>query len=213
MSEDSNIAKQPQKAKKPRMNPLKRIHYNAPFTLTFALAALAVLGLAKLTNNASNVRLFSVYRAPLTDPLTYVRFFGHVLGHADLQHYTSNFLILLMVGPLLEEKYGSGPLAVMTAITALITGVIFVVITGGSALMGASGVVFMLILLSSFANIQAGRIPLTLVAAFAVYIGQEIFRGITSSDNVSQLAHIVGGACGVVCGFYATKLVRRKPRA
>ena len=186
-------------------NPLRRIQYNAPFTLTFALVALAVLGLSKLTGGVSTTRLFSVYSAPLTDPLTYVRFFGHVLGHSSLQHYTGNFLILLMVGPLLEEKYGSKLLVAMTAITALVTGIFFIILTSGSALLGASSIVFMLILLSSFTNLQEGRIPLTLVAALAIYLGQEIFAGITRSDNISQLAHIIGGICGVLFGFYIAK--------
>ena len=195
-----------------RKNPFRRIQYNAPFTLTFAIISLAVLGLDRLTDGVSTIRFFSVYSAPLTDPLTYFRFFGHILGHVSLQHYAGNFLILLMVGPLLEEKYGSGLLAVMTAVTALVTGILFVVLTKGALLLGASGIVFMLILLSSFANLQQGRFPLTLVAALVVYLGQEIYTGITRDDNISQLAHIIGGLCGVLFGFFISKLAKKKTR-
>ena len=83
-----------------------RIRYNAPVVLTFALLALAALALGWLTRGWTTLHLFSVYRAPLTDPLTYVRMVGHVLGHADYAHYMGNMMLLLVVGPPLEEKYG-----------------------------------------------------------------------------------------------------------
>ena len=46
--------------------------------------------------------------------------------------------------------------------TAFIIGVVNTII-GKNKLLGASGIVFMLIILSSFTNLQAGKIPLTLV--------------------------------------------------
>ena len=84
-----------------------RIQYNAPVVLTFALIALGALGLDLLTGGWSTLHLFRVYRAPLTDPLTYVRMVGHVLGHSGYAHYLGNMMLLLVVGPPLEEKYGS----------------------------------------------------------------------------------------------------------
>lgn len=83
------------------------IRFNAPVVLSFAILSLLVLVLDSATGGASTARLFCVYRAPLTDPLTYVRFFTHVLGHSGYSHYMSNMLLLLLVGPGLEEKYGS----------------------------------------------------------------------------------------------------------
>ena len=47
-----------------------RVQYNAPVVLTFAFLSLAVLALDRLTGGVSTLRLFCVYRAPLTDPLT-----------------------------------------------------------------------------------------------------------------------------------------------
>ena len=64
------------------MKLLKRIHYNAPVTLTFALICLVVLGLNKLTGGWTNLHLFMTYRSRLTDPLMYIRLFGHAIGHA-----------------------------------------------------------------------------------------------------------------------------------
>jgi len=88
------------------MNPFKRIQYNAPAVLTFALISLLVLGLAHITNGRSNWLLFSVYRATLTNPLMYLRLFLHALGHANMAHLLNNFMINLLVAQMLEEKYG-----------------------------------------------------------------------------------------------------------
>ncbi|MBQ0038370.1 MAG: rhomboid family intramembrane serine protease [Clostridiales bacterium] len=162
-----------------------------------------------LTGGASTVRIFSVYRAPLTDPLTYVRFFGHVLGHADWSHYMSNMLLLLLVGPALEEKYGSRHLLLTIAFTALVTGLVQFVCFPGSALLGASGVVFMMIVLNSFTEMHRGGIPLTLILVVVLYLGGELAAALTQSDNVSQLTHIVGGACGIVFGFVLPRHARR----
>ena len=81
---------------------------------------------------------------------------SHVAGHQDWTHLVANFSLILLIGPILEEKYHTGPLLIMMLVTALVTGVINVVFLD-SWLMGASGVVFMMILLSSFTNIASAR--------------------------------------------------------
>jgi membrane associated rhomboid family serine protease len=88
----------------------------------------------------------------------------------------------------------------MLLITAFITGLLNVVFFD-TALLGASGILFMLVMLSSFANMKAGRIPLTLVIVIVFFIGREIFAGVSSQDNISQLTHVVGGLCGGMFGF------------
>ena len=174
--------------------------------LSFAILSLLVLVLDSVTGGASTARLFCVYRAPLTDPLTYVRFFTHVLGHSGYSHYMGNMLLLLLVGPGLEEKYGSRNLLLTIVITAFATGLVQF---PHSALLGASGVVFMMIVLSSFTEMKKGGIPLTMLLVAALYLGSEIADGLTRTDNVSHLTHIVGGVCGIFFGF---RLARAKKR-
>lgn len=182
------------------MHLLRKIQYNAPVTLTFAVVSLLVLALGVITGGRTTALLFCVYRSPLSDPLTYVRLFGHVLGHADLNHYFSNMLLFLLLGPIVEEKYGSKMLLVMFAITAVVTGVINMALFT-SGLLGASGLVFMLILLSSSVSADEGKIPLSLLLVIVLYLGQEVYAGVFTRDNTSQLTHIIGGLCG--CGFGA----------
>lgn len=177
------------------------IRFNAPVVLSFALLSFVALVLGTVTGDLTTRLLFSVYRSPLTDLLTYVRFFGHVLGHANYSHYMGNMLLILLAGPALEEKYGSSTLLKCIAITALVTGLVQFIFFPGTALLGASGVVFMMIVLSSFTEMKKGGIPITLILVVAFYLGGEIADGVFQADNISQLTHVVGGICGVVFGF------------
>lgn len=185
------------------MNPFKKIKYNAPVTLTFALVSFLVLLLGNYTGGASTMMLFCCYKSSWFDVLTYVRLFGHVLGHVDMDHFISNMLLILLLGPILEEKYGSKRLLLLMSITAFVTGLIHMLFFD-SALLGASGIVFMMIILASMVSFKSGQIPLTMIVVIVLYLGQEIVNGIITTDNVSQLTHIIGGACGAVFGLVMT---------
>ena len=72
----------------------------------------------------------------------------------------------------------------------------------GTALLGASGIVFMMILLSSLSGMRNGAIPLTLVLVVLLYLGGELADALSAQDGVSHFTHIVGGLCGGVLGFW-----------
>lgn len=177
------------------------IRFNAPVILGFALLSALALLLGSLTSDATTYRYFSVYRAPLNDILTYVRFFGHVLGHSGYEHYMGNMLLLLLVGPGIEEKYGHKTTALCIAATALVTGLVQFIFFPDTVLLGASGIVFMMIVLSSFTEMGKEGNPVTLILVVIFYLGGELMDGLTAVDSVSQLTHIVGGICGLVFGF------------
>ncbi len=178
-----------------------RLQYNSPVVLSFALLSLLVLWLHHWTGGKSTAALFSVYRSSWRDPGTYPRFLLHVLGHANYSHLLHNMMMILVIGPPLEEKYGSRPLLWAMAVTALVSGMVHWLFFPGTALMGASGIVFMMIAMSSLSGMRDGCIPLTLVLVLALYLGGEIIDGITLADNVSQLTHIIGGVCGAFLGI------------
>ena len=182
-----------------------RLQYNAPVTLTFFFLSLASPVLGCLTNNWTTSHLFSVYRSSMTDPLFYVRLFGHVLGHGGWDHFINNMLLFLVVAPPLEERYGSRTLLSGILMTALVSGILQCVLFPTSALLGASGIVFMLIMLSSLAGMRSGSIPLTLVLTAALYLGQEVYAILFVSDQVANFMHLVGGACGTAFGFAAAR--------
>ncbi len=178
-----------------------RLAFNSPAVLGFAGVCLVAMVLNLLTDGASNRALFSVYRAPLTNPLTWLRMVCHVFGHADWNHLLNNMMYVLLVGPMLEEKYGSVNLALVMLATALLTGLANFIFFPGTLLLGASGIVFALILLSSITRTEGGAIPVTFILVAILYIGQQVWQAITVRDNVSYMAHIAGGAVGAGLGF------------
>jgi len=186
----------------------KKIQYNSPVILSLTILSFIVLILDELTNKASTILFFSVYRSSLTDILFYFRLIGHILGHVSLEHFLNNFLIILLIGPILEEKYGSRAIIRMIFITAVVTGVLNILLFN-TALLGASGVTFMLILLSSFVNTQEGKVPLTLILIIILFVGKEVIDIVFINDNISRLTHIIGGLCGGIFGFYMERYKRK----
>ena len=185
-----------------------RITFNSPLVLCFALACSAVTLAGSLTGESSTARMFATYSAPLTDPLMYVRLFTHVLGHAGFIHLVNNMAYILLLGPGLEQKYGPGTLLAVILVTAVITGLVHNLLFPQSALLGASGVVFSFILLTSFTEFREGEIPLTFILVALIYLGQQVWDGITVKDNVSNLTHIIGGLVGGGAGY----LLNRKTK-
>lgn len=116
-----------------------------------------------------------------------------------------NIMLILVVGPLLEEKYGSANLLFVILTTGLVTGIVHFLLFPHIQLLGASGVVFALILLSSFTSIREGSIPLTFILVAVIYIGQQIYGGLFVHDNVSNLTHILGGVVGSGLGYVMNK--------
>ena len=187
-----------------------RLSFNAPAVLTFtALCVIAQL-ISMLTRGESNRVLFSVYRASLLDPLTWVRCFTHVLGHAGWEHLLGNIMYILILGPMIEEKYGTATTAFIMAATALVIGVINMVFFPGVMLLGASGIVFAFILIASITIREDNTIPVTFILVAVLYLGQQIWQGLFQQDNVSQMAHIAGGAVGAVLGFLLGKTKQKR---
>lgn len=176
------------------------ISYNAPVVLTFALVSLIALILNMLTNGMTNRLFFSVYRSNFS--LAYViRLVGHCLGHANWSYYAGNMTLFLLLGPILEDKYGSGKLLLMIVITAVISGLLNILLFPQIALLGASGIVFMFIVLTSASCMVDDRIPLTMILIIVIYLGAEVMNALTKQDSISQFTHIIGGVCGAVFGL------------
>ncbi len=177
------------------------ITFNSPVVLAFvALCFIATL-LGIITGGATTEKYFMTYHSALTNPWTYLRFFTHVLGHSGWSHFLSNAAYLLLLGPILEERYGSLRLVKVILITALVTGLVNYILFPNVALCGASGVVFAFIIMISFTGFRTGEIPMTLILVVLIFIGEQIVDGVLINDNISNMAHIVGGAVGAALGY------------
>jgi len=182
-----------------------RIRYNAPVILTFTLLSTGILIINQVVGGFTEA-FFVSYPTFSGSILDFLRLFTHVAGHRNWLHLMSNFSFILLIGPVLEEKHRSGALLVMLMVTALVTGILNIIFFS-TGLMGASGIVFMLILLSSFTNIRSGEIPLTFVLIVVLFLAKEFINAF-AEDNISQFAHIIGGICGSLFGFIFTRAKR-----
>ena len=182
-----------------------KITFNAPVVLTFVVICFIATILGIITQGRSTQAVFMTYHSSLKNPMTYIRFITHVFGHSGWGHFIGNASYLLLLGPMLEEKYGSDRIIIVIAITALATGLINYIFFGNVALCGASGVVFAFIVLASFTGFKAGEIPLTFILVVIIFIGQQVYEGIAIQDNISNMAHIVGGIIGACVGYGLNK--------
>lgn len=182
-----------------------KISFNAPVTLSFVIICFVVTLMGAVTGGKSTRMLFVTYHSSLTNPLTYIRFFTYVFGHSGWSHFIGNASYLLLLGPMLEEKYGSRQMIEIIGITAVVTGVINYILFWNVGLCGASGIVFAFILLASFTGFKEGEIPLSFILVAAIFIGQQVYEGIAVQDNISNMAHIVGGIVGAVIGYNLNK--------
>ena len=186
-----------------------KITYNAPVTLTFSLLAVAVLCAESLLHKKIISNFFSApgnAQSPLpfgvTDAIDYIRLIFHVAGHSDWNHLISNIAFILLLGPAVEEKYGSLLPALMMFIASAVSGVLNACFSP-LPLTGADSIAFMMILLTSFASIKKNEIPLSFILILILYIGKDIdFKSM--QQNITTLSHIAGGLCGSMIAFLAS---------
>lgn len=186
------------------------IRYNAPVTLTFTILAAIVLVLSQTIAPGILQSLFSTPAPFRTNVfIDYVKLFTHVLGHENIQHFIGNFTMILLLGPILESVYGSAFILLSILITALATGLSNTLLFPNVILLGASGIVFMMIMLSSITNFQKGEVPLTFILIMIIYLGGQVWDALTKQDNISQFSHIIGGLVGSILGFNRKKITSR----
>ena len=179
--------------------------YNSIVILSYLFICLGAWLLNTITRGKSNKLLFESYRSSLLNPLTYVRMFTHSIGHKDWDHLVSNFLYILLIGPMIEEKYGSINLSIMLLITSLVIA-LYNIIFNDYVITGASGNVYMLIVLSSFSNISEGKIPITVILICIFYVITEIKKSLLEGNKkIYHDGHLIGAICGLVFGFLFLK--------
>ncbi len=177
-----------------------KIVINAPVIIGFSALCLAVM-IARVLLGDGVLALFTTHRISLSSPGSFLRAFSYVLGHVSWSHFVGNMSYILLLGPMLEEKYGSRRMILVILMTAFITALINSLLFPGSGLIGASGVVFAFILMTSFTGFREGEIPMSFLLVAAVYLGQQVMDGLFVRDNISQMGHILGGAVGGIIGF------------
>lgn len=186
------------------MKILNYIQYNSIVTLSYFFLCLVIQILNSLTNGKLTSNYLTCYRRRPTDPRFYTGVITHAVSHFDWDHLINNMTLLLLIGPAVEERYGSINLLIMFVINAIVVGYINMIITTKSSIAGASSNTSMLIVLASFASAEQGKIPLTVILIFLIYLFREIKR-IIKKDGAYHTGHILGYFVGLIFGFYFMK--------
>ncbi len=179
---------------------LPKITFNSPVVLSFVFICVGVQIASTLTGGSITRSFFTSRVGSPLDPMVILCSVTHVFGHASWEHLIGNMSYILLLGPLLEEKYGSGRLIWIILASALAASIANALILHTS-IVGASGVVFTFILLSSITGLKEGELPLTFLLVAVLYLGQQLYGAIFVRDHVSYLGHIAGGVVGTVVGF------------
>jgi membrane associated rhomboid family serine protease len=175
---------------------MKRIRLGAPLTLL--VAAGCVLG--TYGPGAGHFGI-SGSLASLALPWTYLRLVTWPFVHAGTEHLLSNMMLFLLLSPQLEKKLGWVEYLFCLVVTSAVIGVGHLAFgAAGTTLVGASGWVFMMILLTTFTSGDAGTLSVPTIIVAALYGWQEI-RAALAPSHISQFAHLLGGACGLAFGL------------
>ncbi|WP_307770670.1 rhomboid family intramembrane serine protease [uncultured Treponema sp.] len=210
-----------------------RLRYDSPVTLTFALVSAAAFSVDFFFLNGSLVKniltcpgtkaLGDIAAFNFSNPADYAKTILHVFGTGGWENLLTTLTFVLLLGPTLEERYGSPMLALMMGITAFVTGVLTAcAVPVPSA--GAGSIVFMMILLESLLALAKKDIPLSWLMIFLLYISYRMYtaakivapvsKGFMPflTANVPTFVDLAGGVCGSLFAFLVAPKKRNAPR-
>lgn len=127
------------------------------------------------------------------------------LTHASWEHLFNNFSSILLLGPILEARFGSRRLALMLLTTTVLTSAANAIVSESTGIAGASGLVFMMTALLGSVGGRKGddginEVPVTFVL-LATFLGCRELAAVFNEDHISRFGHICGGAIGCVMAW------------
>lgn len=176
---------------------MKRLRLGSPLTLLVAAGCVAGTYLPGASHFGISGGLGS-----LLLPLTWLHLVTWPFIHASTAHLLGNMMLFLLLSPQLEHRQGWVEYLFCLLVTSVVIGIGHLAFgASNTALIGASGWVFMMIILSTFAgSAEAGTIAIPTLLVAGLYAWQEI-RAALQPNAISQFAHLLGGACGLAFGL------------
>lgn len=193
--------------------------FDSPVTISFSLLSVLLFVLNCLAFKGTlDVKILSsptTSAGPIpfmaTQISSYLRLFLYAFGSQNFVGLLSNLLFLLMLGPVMEERYGSLVIGIMMAVSVLFSGVLNTCFCETS-LQGCMPIIFMMIFLNSFMSFSKKKIPVSFLVIFVFYIAREVF-GKTFSEIVGLIICITGGLCGSLFAFLTSPKVRAEKKS
>lgn len=192
------------------------VSYDAPVTLTFVLASIVFFLLSSYVpffkDNLSGWILISPTKAGdlifnVKSPLSYIRMIFYVFGSTENQlTFFSSLIFILLLGPAMEERYGSVIIGIMMGISTLFSGVLNTCFCD-NGLTGCTCIVFMMIFLNAFLSMQKKKIPASFIVLFILFIVRGLMEN-NPNGSVGIIINICGGLCGSLFAFLTSPKVR-----
>jgi membrane associated rhomboid family serine protease len=177
-----------------------KITFEAKITLVITALCLIVfalfhyypaqLGSVFVLNGKFNTESVSAYLSTVV----------YIFGHAGPEHLLGNLSFFLVLSPIIEKAYGGKKYVLMIVTAAIFTAIIHILFWE-NGLMGLSGIVFMLIILSTLIHAKSNELPFTFLLVLLLYFSKEVYLSF-SKDNVSHMAHLAGGISGIFWGYF-----------
>eukprot|EP00934_Nitzschia_sp_Nitz4_P002317 Nitzschia sp. Nitz4//scaffold45_size130396//54893//55786//NITZ4_003446-RA/size130396-processed-gene-0.184-mRNA-1//1//CDS//3329552389//2317//frame0 len=132
----------------------------------------------------------------------YVQLLTQIVAHENMIHLRGNMTNILLVGPSTEKEFGSRNLIIIMVAVAISSGFGHVLFgPKNTSQIGASGVVFAMILLNSLVSASYGKIPVAFVLTAVMWAGDELWKLFFARDSVSHMAHLLGAVVGTIAGY------------
>ena len=199
-----------------------KVAYDAPVTLTFVIVSAIIFLLNMLLAKSGKAAGFEkIFASPtnqagalpfiINAPLSYLRLlfyiFGASVGGASLLF--TNLILIMLLGPAMEERYGSVIIGIMIFVSALFAGVLNACFCETS-LVGAGPLVSMMIFLNAFMSFSKKKFPLSFAAVMVLFVLLQIFSG---AGAVQIIICISGGLCGSLFAFLTSPKMKAEKKA
>jgi len=181
-----------------------KISFDSPITLIFVILCVIFGILSKFLPEFQNF-LTCPTSASGENPFNfksvtdYFRLLLYPLGVLDWNILTSNLVFILLLCPKIEEKFGKGILSLLILITVLFAGVVCVCFSS-TVMVGSSGIVCMLLILSFYCSIDKKEIPLSYILLALIYFSTQLISVFTT-NSLEPFCHFAGALIGSLVGI------------
>ena len=189
-----------------------KFSYDAPVTITFVIiyAVFFLLNSFVIKNGALGNLLASPTSQAgalpfiVKQPMSYLRLLIYIFGSNIDSNYITFLFVYLLLGPAMEERYGSVIIGVMIFVSALFAGVLNACFCTES-LIGPVPVVCMMIFLTAFMSLSNKTVPVTFIATIILFAYLSITCGL---GVIRLIICVAGGLCGSLFAFLTSPKVK-----
>lgn len=197
-----------------------KVAYDAPVTLSFVIICAIIFLLNMLLAKSGKAGgLEKIFASPTSQAgvlpfipsalVSYVRLFFYIFGAGDPSVMFTNLILIMLLGPAMEERYGSVIIGIMIFVAALFSGVLNACFSE-SSLVGSLPLVSMMIFLNAFMSFSKKKFPLSFAAVMVLFVLLQVFSG---TGAVQIIICIAGGLCGSLFAFLTSPKMKAEKKA